>query len=228
MRELLAERVHETWRKWMDYVLSKAMINPSGSAMLDAEYVRYWQDRMAKQYADLSDDEKREPREEADQTLRQIHLREPNLGDMTVRRLIIAGAPGSGKTRRSMQAMVRLCTLFNRFRCVYVVPIPQQHYMTQLMFDMVAPLTWVGRYWSQRKVRWSSGSELAVVGLGHWRDYCLGTTPNWIHFDLNERPSEGDLDLALARIAHFQGRVSYTLDDAPSGWETYHCGDHSN
>ena len=68
-RELLSDYAHETWCGWMKYMFSKAEVNADGTWTMPKWAVERWQRQMNTKYSELSEEEKKSDREEADKML---------------------------------------------------------------------------------------------------------------------------------------------------------------
>ena len=63
--EELAEYAHEAWSGWMDYMFEKGTKNEDGTIIIPKWAVERWSRQAATKYADLSEEEKENDREEA-------------------------------------------------------------------------------------------------------------------------------------------------------------------
>jgi hypothetical protein len=62
--EPLAAAEHDSWARWMKYLLRTCQHHPDGSATIAAWLVEHWQRQVATPYAELSEAEKESDREE--------------------------------------------------------------------------------------------------------------------------------------------------------------------
>ena len=62
--ELLAEKEHESWSRWMQQLFLKCSILSDGSYVIPVAMVRRWQWQMNTPYAQLSEEEKQLDRNE--------------------------------------------------------------------------------------------------------------------------------------------------------------------
>jgi hypothetical protein len=69
--ELLADREHDSWARWMIYLFSICIANANGDMIIPAQYVQRWQRQCATPYESLSEQEKQSDR---DEVLRIMHL----------------------------------------------------------------------------------------------------------------------------------------------------------
>jgi len=69
LREVLAERAHESWSHWMEYLFSTCTHDDNGSMTIPSTKVDHWTRQMNTIYDDLSEKEKESDRQEADKTL---------------------------------------------------------------------------------------------------------------------------------------------------------------
>lgn len=69
VREALAEYAHAAWSGWMKYLFEKGHIHDTGICVLPHWAVERWTRQMNTPYADLSEEEKKSDREEADRML---------------------------------------------------------------------------------------------------------------------------------------------------------------
>lgn len=67
LMEQLADREHDSWARWMDYLFSKSTKNDDGSVTIPADLVKRWQRQVETPYADLSEREKESDRSEVRQ-----------------------------------------------------------------------------------------------------------------------------------------------------------------
>ena len=65
-REKLAAVQHKIWSHWMQYLFSVGTHNQDGSYTIPRKEVERWQLQMKTSYSDLSEDEKKSDREQAD------------------------------------------------------------------------------------------------------------------------------------------------------------------
>lgn len=72
LREQLAELAHDQWSGWMQYLFSKAEINPDGTWTMPSEFVHRWQRQMNTPYSKLWTSEQESDRKEADKFLAAI------------------------------------------------------------------------------------------------------------------------------------------------------------
>ena len=70
MKELLATFAHNQWSGWMKYLFSKGEMNIDGTWTMPKWAVQRWQKQMNTQYGDLSEQEKKSDREEAEGMLK--------------------------------------------------------------------------------------------------------------------------------------------------------------
>lgn len=64
LMEALAEIEHERWAHWQNYLHGKGTMQPDGSLLIPADWVRRWQRQINTPYAELSDEEKESDREQ--------------------------------------------------------------------------------------------------------------------------------------------------------------------
>ena len=57
-REVLADKVHEVWVKWMKYQSTKGVKNSDGSFTINADSIERWERQMNTPYVDLTEEEK--------------------------------------------------------------------------------------------------------------------------------------------------------------------------
>lgn len=62
--ELLSDKEHASWSRWMSYLFSKCQDNLDGSLTIPADLVEHWQGQIKTPYAELFDREKQSDREE--------------------------------------------------------------------------------------------------------------------------------------------------------------------
>jgi len=73
--ELLAEKEHISWSKWMDYILSTGTLNKDGSVTFSKERVSGWKRQIVTPYTLLSEEEKQYDRDEVYHILPIIEAR---------------------------------------------------------------------------------------------------------------------------------------------------------
>jgi hypothetical protein len=67
LREMIAEQAHTSWAGWIHYQLQvKGQQNEDGSITIPKEYVNRWIIQMVTPYKDLTEEEKKSDRVEAD------------------------------------------------------------------------------------------------------------------------------------------------------------------
>jgi hypothetical protein len=64
LTEQLAAAEHERWAHWQRYVHSKGLQQPDGSIVLPADLVSRWEQQIATQYAQLTEQEKESDRDQ--------------------------------------------------------------------------------------------------------------------------------------------------------------------
>lgn len=69
LREALAEYAHEAWSGWMNYLLSKSIVNDDGSWTIPPELAERWYRQLTTPYFLLPEGEKESDRAEADKML---------------------------------------------------------------------------------------------------------------------------------------------------------------
>ncbi len=69
LRESLAAIQHDIWTHWMEYLFSVGTSNADGSYTIPAEKVERWKRQMLTDYSNLSSDEKKSDREQADRVI---------------------------------------------------------------------------------------------------------------------------------------------------------------
>jgi len=62
--EQLADKEHESWALWQQYLFSKCEPNPDGSLTIPYSSVAHWQRQIDTPYAKLSEREKQSDRDE--------------------------------------------------------------------------------------------------------------------------------------------------------------------
>ncbi|SRR6266567_834272 len=62
--EQLADKEHESWARWMDYLFSKCEPLPDGSLVIPFPYVMRWRRQTETPYSGLSDNEQQSDRNE--------------------------------------------------------------------------------------------------------------------------------------------------------------------
>lgn len=62
--EQLADRIHESWSHWMQYVFTRCEKQADGSVLIPAGLVERWQRQIETPYAYLSEGEKQSDRNE--------------------------------------------------------------------------------------------------------------------------------------------------------------------
>jgi hypothetical protein len=62
--EQLADKEHESWARWMDYLFSRCPFTEKGDAIIPRELVQHWKRQAATPYANLSESEKQSDRNE--------------------------------------------------------------------------------------------------------------------------------------------------------------------
>jgi hypothetical protein len=62
--ELLADKEHDSWSRWMQYLFSKCEVNPDGSLTIPSGYVAALQKQIDTPYSQLSEREKQYDRDE--------------------------------------------------------------------------------------------------------------------------------------------------------------------
>ncbi len=62
--ELLADKEHDSWSRWMKYLFTKGTENADGTFTIDAQSVGRWTHQMETDYKDLSEKEKESDRKE--------------------------------------------------------------------------------------------------------------------------------------------------------------------
>lgn len=62
--EALADKEHDSWARWMDYLFTKSVANADGSTTIPADLTERWERQCATRYADLSESEKQSDRNE--------------------------------------------------------------------------------------------------------------------------------------------------------------------
>ena len=67
--EILADYAHSTWSKWMNYMISKSIMNTDSSMTVPKELLERWSRQMNTEYKDLSEEEKISDRKEAEKIL---------------------------------------------------------------------------------------------------------------------------------------------------------------
>lgn len=67
--EIIADRVHDVWSRWMKYQFSKCIVNKDGSMTIPKELVDRWQKQIDTEYNDLPESEKLSDRVIADEYL---------------------------------------------------------------------------------------------------------------------------------------------------------------
>lgn len=67
--EQLADKTHESWSRWMNYLFSKCLMLPDGSAQIPPELVLRWKKQTYTDYEHLSEAEKQSDREEVKRIL---------------------------------------------------------------------------------------------------------------------------------------------------------------
>ena len=74
LREKLAAQQHEIWAHWMRYLFSVCRENSDGTYTIPADEVKHWKYQIETQYTDLTEDDKKSDREQADKILRMLGL----------------------------------------------------------------------------------------------------------------------------------------------------------
>ena len=72
LRERIADAQHEIWAHWMRYMLSIRELNEDGSATIPRSFVDRWKRQAKTTYRDLTEQEKRSDREQADKVIRVL------------------------------------------------------------------------------------------------------------------------------------------------------------
>ena len=67
--EELASIEHERWAHWQRYMHAQGKLQPDGSLVIPAEFVRRWESQIQRAYADLSEAEKDSDREQVRRVL---------------------------------------------------------------------------------------------------------------------------------------------------------------
>jgi hypothetical protein len=62
--EQLADKEHESWSRWMQYLFSKCSFASDGAAMIPSELAARWNRQMCTLYSELSEPEKQSDRDE--------------------------------------------------------------------------------------------------------------------------------------------------------------------
>lgn len=62
--ELLASCSHDSWVRWMQYLLSRCIKNQDGSFTIFTDFSERWAQQIATPYSDLSEQEKQSDRDE--------------------------------------------------------------------------------------------------------------------------------------------------------------------
>lgn len=62
--EKLADKEHDSWARWMDYLFEKSTIDTEGNALIPAGLVERWMRQAKTPYADLTEREKQSDRDE--------------------------------------------------------------------------------------------------------------------------------------------------------------------
>lgn len=73
LMEKLAERAHDSWSHWMQYLFSRSCKQADGSVIIPAELVERWKRQMHTPYSQLSEQEKLSDREQAETIFQIIH-----------------------------------------------------------------------------------------------------------------------------------------------------------
>lgn len=73
MIEALADRVHDMWCGWMQYMFFNSVRNADGTLTIPAELVSRWECQMVTEYSDLSEAEKQSERQVAEKILAVLH-----------------------------------------------------------------------------------------------------------------------------------------------------------
>jgi hypothetical protein len=74
MREKLAEAQHYIWSHWMHYLFGVSTENLDGSITIPQDKVARWKRLAATSYTNLTEDEKKSDREQADYVINEIGL----------------------------------------------------------------------------------------------------------------------------------------------------------
>lgn len=76
LREELANVQHSIWAHWMKYLFTTCQKNDDGSVLIPAEKVIRWTRQVNTEYKDLSEQEKKSDRDQADKilNLHQVNL----------------------------------------------------------------------------------------------------------------------------------------------------------
>jgi hypothetical protein len=69
-REKLSELAHDQWSGWMKYLFEKSIQNPDRTVTIPKWAVERWSRQMNTHYNDLSEQEKKNDRNEADKFLK--------------------------------------------------------------------------------------------------------------------------------------------------------------
>lgn len=65
LTELIAQKQHDIWAHWMNYLFEVSDILPDGSCHIPSVYVQRWLRQIETSYSDLSEQEKNSDREQA-------------------------------------------------------------------------------------------------------------------------------------------------------------------
>ena len=63
MIEKMAEKVHDVWAHWMEYMFTCCKFDMQGNCFIPLEKVKRWKRQMKTKYKDLSESEKRSDRD---------------------------------------------------------------------------------------------------------------------------------------------------------------------
>jgi len=66
LREELSDEIHEIWIGWMEFLFGWCSEQPDGSMVIPAQRVEHWRRQMRTRYAELSEGEKDEDRDQVD------------------------------------------------------------------------------------------------------------------------------------------------------------------
>lgn len=78
LREVVADVQHQIWSHWMNYLFSVSNQNNDGSYTIPSEKVLRWKRQIQSVYSDLSEDEKKSDREQADKVLERLKISHSN------------------------------------------------------------------------------------------------------------------------------------------------------
>lgn len=68
VREQLSEYAHNTWSGWMEYMFSKCEL-VNGGILIPSSFYDRWSRQKNTKYSDLSEEEKKSDRDEADKII---------------------------------------------------------------------------------------------------------------------------------------------------------------